>query len=169
MLRHSLCLGYCLSINITWLAGKYCLSNKPQDEKESTVLFNCKWSFTRKFLITFAFSLELRNWSVGDRESYDVASSWASLDPACHRAGIPTPKMSLGPHLKRALDFVHSLHWQGFLWVCFRLWCPFFSSMERGVHWSLFSVNSFSCIFVHPVCNLKESDYSSPPQKVAQW
>ena len=126
MLRHSLCLGYCLSINITWLAGKYCLSNKPQDEKESTVLFNCKWSFTRKFLITFAFSLELRNWSVGDRESYDVASSWASLDPACHRAGIPTPKMSLGPHLKGALDFVHSLHWQGFLWVCFRLWCPFF-------------------------------------------
>lgn len=95
VLRHSLCLGYCLSINISWLAGTYCLNNKPQDEKESTVLFNCKWSFTRRFLITFAFSLELRNWSVGDRESYDVASSWASLDPVTGQ-GYPLPKYPWG-------------------------------------------------------------------------
>ena len=137
MLRHSLSLGYCLSINISWLAGKYCLNNKPQDEKESTGLFTCKWSFTRRFLITFAFSLELRNWSVGNRIVW--CSFILSILGPYHRAGIPTPKMSLGPQLKRALDFVHSLHWRGFLWVCFRLWCPFFFLQWKEVFTDLYS------------------------------
>ena len=170
MLRHSLSLGYCLSINISWLTGKYCLNNKPQDEKESTVLFNYKWSFTRRFLITFAFSLELRNWSVGNRESYDVASSWASLDPVTGQ-GYPLPKCPWGHSWREpwisctacidegSSEYVSD---SGVLFF-------FFSGKMCSLIFTLISVNSFSCIFVHPVCNLEESDYFPPPQKVAQW
>ena len=45
----------------------------------------------------------------------------------------------------------------------------FFSGKRCLLIFTLISVNSFSCIFVHPVCNLEESDYFPPPQKVAQW
>lgn len=54
------------------------------------------------------------------------------------RARTSIPKMSLGPHARRALDFMHGLQWGQFfltcsLWACFRFSCPYFSSVKSDL------------------------------------
>ena len=82
-----------------------------------------------------------------------------------HSQNVPeaTPEESPGFHAQPALTRVPPSMFQTLVSFFF------FSGKRCLLIFTLFSVNSFSCVFVHPVCNVEESDYFPPLQKVAQW